>query len=395
MNPLESLGQYLDRLERRLRFVTWSRGAAAITGAALLLTLAIVAALMAAAFSPNSLLLGRFVLFLGIGAAGALTLVVPLMRMNRRRAAQEGEDRHPGFDQRLLTFTEKLRDNSSDPFLPLLAADTLEVAQRARPEQVVDNATIFRFASLAAVAASILIWLLFWGPGVFGTGAALLWGSYPKDSAKPIYSITVEPGSKTIRRKSDVVITAQLNGFLSSKASLFARYASSAKWEEATMQPSPSGPGFSYPFIGVPEDVEYYVAAAGLKSSTYKLHAIDLPAVKNIKVTYNFPAWTGMKTLVEDPGGDLRAVEGTIAKIEIQTDRPLSGAQVLFEGDTKPIALDATVDNKTTASIPIEKDARHRQNSRLFQSRRSPWSCCRLSPAGRSACAAFEQNLGA
>ena len=72
MNPLESLGQYLDRLERRLRFVMWSRGAAAITGAALVLTLGIVAALMAAAFSPSSLLLGRFVLFLGVGAAIAL-----------------------------------------------------------------------------------------------------------------------------------------------------------------------------------------------------------------------------------------------------------------------------------------------------------------------------------
>ena len=215
------------------------------------------------------------------------------MRMNRRRAAQEGEDKHPGFDQRLLTFTEKLRDNSTDPFLPLLAADTLEVARGAQPEQVVDNARIFRFASFAAVAASILIWLLFWEPGVLGTGAALLWGSYPKDSAKPIYSITVEPGSKTIRRKSDVLVTAQLNGYLSAKASLFARYASSAKWEEVSLQPSPNGPGFSYPFIGVPEDVEYYVSAGGLKSSTYKLHAIDLPAVKNIKVTYEVPLMDG------------------------------------------------------------------------------------------------------
>ena len=122
------------------------------------------------------------------------------------------------------------------------------------------------------------------------------------------------------------------------------------------MQPSPNGPGFSYPFIGVPEDVEYYVSAGGLKSSTYKLHAIDLPAVKNIKVTYEFPSWTGMKSLTEDPGGDLRAVEGTVAKIEIQTDRPLSNAQVLFE-DGKPIALDATVDNKTTAASPSKRTA--------------------------------------
>ena len=30
-----------------------------------------------------------------------------------------------------------------------------------------------------------------------------------------------------------------------------------------------------------------------------------------------------MKEAVEDPGGDLRAVEGTDAEVAIQTDRPL------------------------------------------------------------------------
>src|ERR1019366_7177120 len=56
-----------------------------------------------------------------------------------------------------------------------------------------------------------------------------------------------------------------------------------------------------------------------------------------------------------DPGGDLRAVEGTVAKLEIQTDRPLANAQGVIE-NAKPISLDATQDNKTTASITIEKD---------------------------------------
>src|ERR1017187_6017185 len=107
MNPLEGLAQYLDRLERRLRLFAWTRGAAAIVGAALALTVVIVGALTWTAFSPSSLIFGRFVLFLGIGAAVALTLIVPLMRMNRRRAAQEVEQQHPGFDQRLLTLTER------------------------------------------------------------------------------------------------------------------------------------------------------------------------------------------------------------------------------------------------------------------------------------------------
>jgi hypothetical protein len=181
MNPLEGLAQYLDRLERRLRLFAWTRGAAAVVGAALILTVVIVAVLMMGAFTPFGLILGRFVLFLGIGGAIAATLVVPLMRMNRRRAAQEVEQRHPGFDQRLLTFTERSRDNAADPFLPLLAEDALIIARGAEPEQLIDKNLFIRFAGLGAAAASVLVWLMFWGPGVFGYGTSLLWGSYSKD----------------------------------------------------------------------------------------------------------------------------------------------------------------------------------------------------------------------
>ena len=123
MNPLDNLAHYLDRLERRLRLFAWARGAAAVLGAALGLTLVIVAALIYGSFSHTGLIFGRFVLFLGVGGAIALMLIVPLLRLNRRRAAQEVERRQPGFDQRLLTFTEKQRDNPGDPFLPLLADD--------------------------------------------------------------------------------------------------------------------------------------------------------------------------------------------------------------------------------------------------------------------------------
>ncbi|NDJ11735.1 MAG: hypothetical protein EBY17_11170, partial [Acidobacteriia bacterium] len=355
MNPLESLSQYLDRLEKRLRWATWSRGAAAVAGAALLLTLAVVGILLWANFTPNTLLVGRFALFVGIGAAVAVALVVPLMKMNRRRAAQDAEHKHPDFDQRLLTFTEKQKTNAADPFLPLLAADALRVARNAEPEQVVTSSLIFRFASGAAVAAGVLAWLMFWGPGVMGHGTQLLWGSYPKDAAKPLYSITVEPGSKTIRRRTDVIVSAQLNGFTAAKASVFVKYASSGKWEEAPMESQKGGAGYGFMFVGLPEDVAYYVMAGGLRSSEYKIHTVDLPSVKNIKVTYAFPGWTGLTPETEDPGGDLRAVEGTVASLEIQTDRPLNGAQLLIEG-AKPLDLPDTTNNKTNAKVTIDKD---------------------------------------
>ena len=356
MNPLEGLAHYMDRLEHRLRMFAWTRGAAAVAAAALILTVAIVASLMLAAFSPTGLIVGRFILFLGIGAAVAVGLVVPLMRMNRRRAVQEVEQRHPGFDQRLLTFTERSKENASDPFLPLLAEDALVIARDAEPEQVIAKKRFVRFASIAAAAASVLAYLVFWGPGVFGYGTQLLWGSYSKDgSSKPVFSISVQPGSKTIRRKSDQMVSASLSGFSSSHANLWVQWANSSKWEETPMQPQSSGPGFAFLLVRVPDDVQYYVEAGGLKSDVYKLHTVDLPSVKNIKVTYNYPSWTGLPSVSEDPGGDLRAVEGTVAKVEIQTDKPLSDAQVVFE-KSKAINLDSTSNNRTSANITVEKD---------------------------------------
>src|ERR1700722_16709158 len=89
VNPLEGLAHYLDRLERRLRLFTWARGAAAVAAAALVLTGVIVGALMLFTFAPSGLIAGRFVLFLGIGGAIAVALIVPLLRMNRRKAAQQ------------------------------------------------------------------------------------------------------------------------------------------------------------------------------------------------------------------------------------------------------------------------------------------------------------------
>ena len=147
---------------------------------------------------------------------------------------------------------------------------------------------------------------MFWGPGILGYGTALLWGSYSKDSpTKAYYSIAVQPGSKTIRRRSDQEITARLSGFSAAHANVWVQYAGSAKFEQAAMEPQSGSADFGFLLVGVPDDVQYYVEAGGVKSDTFKLHTIDLPAIKNISVTYNYPGWTGLTAETEDPGGDL------------------------------------------------------------------------------------------
>src|ERR1035437_956508 len=113
----------------------------------------------------------------------------------------------------------------------------------------------------------------------------------------------------------------------------------------------------AYQFLiaGVPENLEYYVEAGGVKSSTYKLSVVDLPGVKKIRVTYHSPSWLGLKDEVEDPGGDLRAVEGTKADVAITTDKPLASG-VLMMDDGSKLTLRNGPDGLLTATVAILKD---------------------------------------
>ncbi len=178
MNTREQLNGYLRALEMRLRWMAVSRGAAITAGVALGATLVLVLIANEMAFSPESLTFARVALFLALAAALAYALVLPLMRLNRRRTAGRAEVVFPQFQERLLTYVE--RSQSSDPMLELLAADTNSVAKQTQQERVAPPKSIFAFATGAGAAGAILLWLILAGPGFLGFGANLLWAGLPK-----------------------------------------------------------------------------------------------------------------------------------------------------------------------------------------------------------------------
>ena len=129
MKPLDRLSEYLGAIEKRLRLLALTRGIAVTAGLALALTVLAVLVINQFAFSNPSVIGARVFLFLGLAAAIAAVLVIPVIRLNRRHAARKAEASHPAFEERLLTFTERQEQRPEDPFLELLAMDTLDVAQ--------------------------------------------------------------------------------------------------------------------------------------------------------------------------------------------------------------------------------------------------------------------------
>ncbi len=352
MSARQQLKSYLNSLESRLRTEAAIRGAAVIASVALITTIVLVLITNSFAFSSPSIISARIVLILALALAAALGLALPLRSLNSRRAARKAENAFPQFKERLLTFAE--RDSAQpDPFMELLAADTLPVSHAAEPSALVSDLTLFGSLAAAVASLAVLVWMIAAGPGYLGAGANLLWtGVHAKEA--PFYDLRVAPGNATIRRNTDQLITAQLVGLQPDQVRLFARYHSATKWEPVRMEPQSGGSGYQFLFTGLPEDLEYYVEAGALRSPHYNIHVLDLPGVKQIKVTYRFPSWTGLPNAVEDPGGDLRAVQGTAADLEITMDKPLKDGLLVI--DDQQVQLTPIQGNVYKGTVQIDKD---------------------------------------
>src|SRR6202023_3375202 len=152
MSLREQLHAYIAQLEQRLRWSTLLRGLAILTGSALVATLVLVTIANALAFSNGSVTGARFGLILILAIAAAAGLALPLRRLTRRRAVGTAEAAFPQFEQRLITFAER---DGQDPFIELLAGDTLEVAQSAEPKRFVTDRRLL--SSLGAGVGALAI----------------------------------------------------------------------------------------------------------------------------------------------------------------------------------------------------------------------------------------------
>ena len=354
MSARQELNSYLARLEQRLRVGTLSQGAAILTSSALVATVVLVLGANALAFSEGSVTAARLLLVCAIGSAAVFGVALPLWRLSRAGAVRKAEVVFPQFQQRLVTFAER-EEAGDDPFIDLLAADALEVAAGAEPAVVAPNWRVLMMVGTGAVSVAVLVWMITAMPGFLGYGAHLLWtGSHA--GAAPLYDIKVSPGDITVRRHADQLITAQPSGMLAPTVRLYARYQSASKWEPVTMQPRSGSSGYQFVFTGLPENVEYYVQAGARQSAHFNIKVVDLPSVKQIKVTYHYPAWTGLKDTVEERGGDIRAIEGTRAELEVATDRPLASGLLVLDNGQQVRLTGGGEGNRYTGEIQVDAD---------------------------------------
>ena len=185
-----------------------------------------------------------------------------------------------------------------------------------------------------------------------------MWAAPTRTGSAPFYDIQVIPGDASVRRNADQMVTAQLVGLQTNTVRLYARYQSASKWEQVAMQPQPGASDFQFLFAGLPENVEYYVEAGPLRSRHFNIRVLDLPGVKNVRVTYRYPDWTRLQSVVEERGGDLRAVEGTEADLEVEMDKPLHDGVIVLD-DEKQVRLSGGEGNVYKGTVHMDKDGQY------------------------------------
>ena len=358
--PSEKLQDYLNRVHLRLKAATASRGLGAAAIAALSLTVAGVYVANEFAFSNSSVISARTLLFASVTAAVVFLVVRPVLRLGRGNAAGHIEKQVPAFDGRIETFVDKTEDKAAgaeNPFLDLLAEDTMQVAEAVPAEDVVEARSIFAFAAAGLAAVVVLIWLGNAGPGYWSYGTSRLWGGWLEPSVSPLYQIVVEPGSKTIRQGADLVVTARMIGFESPTAQMLANFENSVGWEEAPMQKALDGADFEFLFAGVREPLRYRIAAGGIGSEEFHVQVVEMPNVESIRLTYHYPKWTGLEKLVEEDFGDIRAVAGTEVDVEVTLNKPLSDG-VLRVNDQESVSM-SSKELTAVGRIKVDKEGQY------------------------------------
>ncbi len=359
MSIQAQLESYLNAFRRRLRALIVARGAAALSIAALFLTLGAVYIGTRQAF-PNELMVSaRLVLVLLLAGLVIGLLAFPLRALRRTEGVQDIERRVPDFDGRVETYHELAKASEDaerrSPFLGLLAEDTLKIARRIPIALRMPNWELSVPGALTALALGALLWFAAYGPDNWRYGVRHLWAGWAISDTLPPQRIIVSPGDGAVRRGGDLLITAQAAGFDPLEAEVFALFEGGDTWESAPMEVAEEA-GFDFRFYALREPLRYYVVSAGIRSAEFEIEIVDLPRINNIKLTYHYPQWTQLETKTDDPGYDIRAVAGTAVEVEIRTDKPLGDAELVVNGDTLTMTPAGTV---ATATLEVAEEGEY------------------------------------
>ncbi len=318
-------------------------------------------------FSPAAIVTARIVTYLVLAGLGWFFFVRPLARrVSDQQVALYLEEHEPSLHELLLSAVDagsSVRDpektGESAAMLERLVESAIEKCQETDLGRGLERRSLWRSVAVMsgiAVAAAAIFTI---GPAYLRQGAlAVLIPVSGVEAASP-YRIDVQPGNATVARGADVTVTAHLSGFTATEVDIFTRTGDGAPFERAAMIASGDDGAFETIFFGLRQSLDYFVQAAGVRSSVFRIEAAELPFVDRLELEYVFPAYTGLEPRQIEDGGDIAVLRGTTVRLRVHsTLATTSGRIVRGEQDGAPLAVNE--DGTLSGSFEVREDGTYR-----------------------------------
>jgi hypothetical protein len=340
MNPETNLLQdLLRRVRTRRQLLLSLRGVAISVGvvAAVLLLTGLVAHRYR--YNGNALIVLRVGAVLMCLATIYFALIRPLLkRISDARLARLIEERSPGTEERLVTAVEYANDNRriSPAIVSRLYQDANSASAMLDVGNVIRRSRLLLYGGAALASLLVFAGVLKWGPREISEGVAQLVTPTTLAASKNALSIKVKPGTARVPKGSDQDVTATLVNFDSQQVTIFSRpLGSKEDFQGQSMEPAKAKSDFRFSIFNIQDSMEYFVESNSVRSEVFKLNVVDLPYVKQLDLSLNFPAFTNLPTKAVEDGGDIAALKGTVATITAKLSGKVRAARIVFADGKK------------------------------------------------------------
>ena len=290
-------------------------------------------------YNGSALLTLRIGALLMVLATIYFALLRPLFkRISDVRLARLIEELSPGAEDRLVTAVEYSNNESriSPALMTRLYQDANSASAMLDVGNVIRRSRLMMYGGAALASLLIFAGVLKWGPKEISQGVAQLVTPTTLAASPNAMSIKVKPGTARVPKGSDQDIIATLVNFDSQQVTVFARpLGSKDDFQGQTMEPAKAKADFRFSIFNIQDSMEYFVESNTVRSEVFKLNVVDLPFVKQLDLSLNFPAFTNLPTKTVEDGGDIAALKGTVATITAKLSGKVRAARIVFPDGKK------------------------------------------------------------
>ncbi len=308
--------------------------------------------------------LGRWPLLMS-GAGVALVVVGSVWWMQRQarahppidRMARLVEEQCPELEATLRSALDPAVERS--PFGSIVQADAADALACLDQARIVDPDERRRAVLWAGVAlAAVLV-----TAGLAAPTAVRAARTAQFVVAPPALTLRVTPGDRRVVKGTPLSISAVIDGApgdLDVAAPQLVVEGEGARAVGPLVRTASGAYAVTIP--SVDRSFTYRVSAGALRSTAYRVDALDRPRIEGIDLAYVYPTFSGLRPRTETDTGDIYAPAGTTVTVKVRTSKPLRAAELRATDDQGARSLPLTVvaDKQGEVAFTVARDGAYR-----------------------------------